>query len=227
MSLAIVKSEPIAADPLAELIAERDGLEAEYGRLSAVRAKLAALADEETAVLAEIGEIGAREMSAVKAWAARGADGEKPPLLFAEREDAARRLAEAQARAKAGEEVIREIEAEQAEIHGRALDSAQKIEALIFDHLENEFRAEAQAIDLAMKALRERTAALAGLTKAILNVADGLQRQGRHEEARAYYVRAERLPTTDLREVAPTGAEIEEHAAEWIARAEAMRRAGK
>lgn len=214
-------------DALADLIAQRDALESEIVRLNGARTRLAALVDEENDAIATVGEIGSREVEAFRSWALAGGVDAAPELLTAERRAAAEKLALAQAKAAGAEKVIVAFEREQAEIHGRQLDLARKIEALIFDRLQGEFRSEANAINAAVLVLRQRAAALGGLSKSILDIAENLQRRGLHDEAVGFFQRAERLPQVNLADIGPTGAEIDAGALEWIARAEAMRRGAK
>lgn len=225
-ALAVVEPAKPAPDPLVGLIAERNALEAEVSRMNAIRARLAAFTDEETAIIAEIGAIGERELNAVRAWSASNCEGNPPAPDFAAREDAAKRLRLAQAKSGAGDRALAEVDRSIFEAHQKALPLAAKIDVLIADRIEAEHRDKISAITEALAKARMLAADAEGARRAMLSMARDLQGSRREEEARQIFGRVERLTAFNLLDVGPTEREIGAVAFDWAARVGALRNGG-
>jgi hypothetical protein len=222
-ALAVVRteSEP-QPDRLAGLLAESSALALEYGRLAEQRAALARFSSEEAEIIGEIGEIGRREVEAVKAWAA-DPQGNPPAPLVKEREKAAHKLAAAQANAGAAGVAASEIEARQREVHAKQLALEPQIVAEIFDRIEAEFAEKSAELSRLITATRQAAAPLAALKVVLAEQGRALADSGQIDDARPFFARNERLKIPDLVETGPTNGEVAEAARYWRDRANGLR----
>jgi hypothetical protein len=216
------KSNEPASDRLAELLAERDDLGADYARLSAERNRIRVLEGEEATILAEIGELGRSEVRAIRDWA-KNPHGDPPAPLTEERAVAARRLADAQAACAAGRVAISELDAGLAAIHRQQLALEPSITALIFDLLTADYGQCLDELRASLVTARAKAAQAFGLFDAMRAEAQHLQGSGKTDEAREMFARLEHLEKFGLATVGPTEGEIAEEVMRWRARAAALR----
>ena len=220
-ALAIVSNEP-APDRLAGLLSEAAALRDEFQRLAEQRARLEAFGNEESAIMAEIGDIGRREVEAVKAWAA-DPQGNPPSPLVKEREKLAHKLAAAQANAGAAGVAVSEIDAKQRKIHQKQLELEPQIVGEICNRLESEYCAGLATLKDQLQAARRQAAHVGGLFDALRDQAQHLQGAGKIDDAIVIFQRLERLEKFDLLSIGPTEAEIAREAVVWRERAAALR----
>lgn len=209
-------------DRLAELRAEAAALAAEFASLAEQKAALQRFEADEAAILAEIGELGAREVAAVREWAARPT-GAPPAPLAKEREKLAHRLAAAQASAGAAGLAVSELETRQREVHAKQLAIEPEITGEVFDRIEAEFAAKAAELSRSIAETRVLAADLAGLKMALADQGRHLSDAGKIDEARPLFARNERLAVPSILETQPEKHEIHAAAHRWIAHAEALR----
>jgi hypothetical protein len=224
-ALSIVQNEPAPpapADTLATFLAERDALASEYSSLAAQRDALARFEGEENAALAEIGEIGGREVEAIKVWAANPV-GDPPQAEHKAREKAALRLARAQANIAAAKVARGELEDKMREVHARQLAVEELLAEEIAGRLAAEYAELHASVAAKLAEIRSDAARLGGLQEMWVGEGQHFRQTDQIDKATVAFRRAELLAGVDLRTCAPTGNECLAEADYWRARVEALR----
>ncbi|WP_294534638.1 hypothetical protein [uncultured Rhodoblastus sp.] len=207
--LAIVERE----NPPSQAVSEaRDQMRrhiAEIAGLNSERERLTRLASEETAVLQQIGEIGAREIAVFKAWASGGCKGAAPAFLTEERRVASEKLARAQAVAAGAESAIQEIEARLAAAHVEARDLGALVDEAVSVEMLARYAATFADCERKFAAARAGAATCFGLLQALYSRAHELAPEGKPELSLRFLQQLERVkaPDTDFLG-GPTNAEV-------------------
>lgn len=213
-----------AADPLAALVAERTELAGKIDEYSSAQTRLKALEDEESTVLDEIGAIGARETEAVRKWAANGCKGDCPGPLTKEREAAAKRLADAQAKAASGARAASEVGRLQLDASKRIAEINAEIDRLVLDDMEAEWADAKADYRKALAEAQRRAAQVYGARNALLHRAEWLRGNGRDDEAAAIFRKVEQLDADRLdADATPTNGQVNAAADAIYAAAERKR----
>ncbi len=180
-------------DTLSGLRHQRDDIASRLADLMNARERLRQAQGAETAVIAEIGALGALEIEALKAWSRTG-EGEKPAPDIAARSALHDKLASAQASAANARGVNADLDTEQRDLTAQLQSTSAKIDEHAMATLQREHAEAVTSLQAWIAAsVQPRIAHVLGLRAMITNLAQQHQGSGRGDQAMALFQVGERV----------------------------------
>ncbi|MCW2285688.1 putative RNase H-like nuclease (RuvC/YqgF family) [Rhodoblastus acidophilus] len=227
-ALALVETDPPTPDAIddsldAAVAAATTALaatNAEFRRLEAERPRLEKLVADENAVIAEIGEIGAREIEAARQWALNACNGPAPQPEFEARRDAQERLLASQMKAAGAERALSDLEIQHAELHQKGRQLSEKLDLAIFNRLIDDYEVAVDATKKAYDEARLKGADLLGMRRAMYDRCAAMRQEGKSETLDLHLMqRLEKLEVPQIDQIGiPFNGDVEASTAASAAR---------